>query len=350
MPGRRMQIAFVTHSQADKWPDLRRGDMVDPDLQPERFRSGVDVWIAQTYLQLRELLQREFGAEAMFTDRFVPGAICVAHRDDLNSLSHPPFFAFVVGVRADRPPICVADRVVIQNPLQEGTAHQHFVPLWPQPGLIPRDAARAAELRRVGYLGRAASAPAWFRDPAFYNRLGDMGIEFVIREQAWHDYSDLDAVVACRDEAPTMLEFKPATKLYNAWLAGVPALLGPEPAYRVARRSDLDYLEVRSAQDVIEALLSLKKSPSRYAAIAGNGLLRGQEYSTEAIRRRWLALFRAEVVPGYRTWSGNPSSVWRLMRGTGQLLSQKLLSRRFKSTIRRELQRLSTIEATDRRA
>ena len=37
---------------------------------------------------------------------------------------------------------------------------------------------------------------------------------------------------------------KPPSKLFNSWLAGVPAVLGHESAYRAERRSDLDYIEV----------------------------------------------------------------------------------------------------------
>jgi hypothetical protein len=47
----------------------------------------------------------------------------------------------------------------------------------------------------------------------------------------WHDYSTDDLVLAVRDLTEKDALVKPASKLVNAWIAGVPALLGPEPAF-----------------------------------------------------------------------------------------------------------------------
>jgi hypothetical protein len=98
------RICFVTHTQADKWQDLLTGQRIAPADHPERFRSGVDVWVAQTYLYIADALERATGEPPRFTDQFVPGAINVAHRDDLNNFGTPFHASFVVGVRADRPP------------------------------------------------------------------------------------------------------------------------------------------------------------------------------------------------------------------------------------------------------
>ena len=53
---------------------------------------------------------------------------------------------------------------------------------------------------------------------------------------------------------------KPASKLVNAWHAGVPALLGPEPAYQ-ALRMQFDYIEIRSPEDAIREVIRLKENP-----------------------------------------------------------------------------------------
>ena len=50
--------------------------------------------------------------------------------------------SYLIGVRADRPPLLVADRVVRQNTLAEDDAREIGIPLWPQPGIRPRDPSR----------------------------------------------------------------------------------------------------------------------------------------------------------------------------------------------------------------
>ena len=61
------------------------------------------------------------------------------------------------------------------------------------------------------------------------------------------DYRTLDAVIAVRPFEPHLYFAKPASKLINAWRAGVPALVGPEFASREIRRTDDDFLEVADA-------------------------------------------------------------------------------------------------------
>ena len=73
---------------------------------------------------------------------------------------------------------------------------------------------------------------------------------------------------------PIVLETKPASKLVNAWAAGVPAMLGPEPAYRELRSSPLDFLETPAAEAVLDAIDRLRGEPGLYAAMAENGLRR----------------------------------------------------------------------------
>ena len=291
--------------------------------------------MAQTYLYMRTRLSAT-GEPARFTDQFVPGQINVAHRDDLNNFGTPFHPASSSEVRADRPPLLAADAVVIQNPIEEDGVLRHFVPLWPQPGLRARDPARGERFTRLGYLGRTGSLPRWCESPAFYEKLRELGVEFVIREKEWHDCSDLDAILARREELPTMLTHKPATKLYNAWLADLPALVGPEPAFNAARKSDWISSEVQTAEDVYAAVKALKSRPGLYQAMVENGRERGREYSVQAIRERWLNLLTDRLLVDYECWRRTPA----LLRTLGfpfALLRQKTAAERFKNQLRHEL-------------
>ena len=73
----------------------------------------------------------------------------------------------------------------------------------------------------------------------------------------WADYSDVDLVLAVRPPIGTHTD-KPASKLYNAWRAGVPALLGPEPAFRELYTDTLDYVEVSTVDEALAAIDRLR--------------------------------------------------------------------------------------------
>jgi hypothetical protein len=82
-----------------------------------------------------------------------------------------------------------------------------------------------------------------------------------------------------------MLTHKPATKLYNAWLADLPALVGPEPAFNAARKSD-HFFEVQTAEDVYAAVKALKSSPDCIRQWWKTGVNVAANIR-QAIRERW---------------------------------------------------------------
>jgi hypothetical protein len=80
---------------------------------------------------------------------------------------------------------------------------------------------------------------------------------------------------------------KPAAKLVNAWAASVPAILGPEVPYRELRRSNLDFLEARSAGEALAAIDQLRHDPALYAAMVANGAARVRDFGADRITHYW---------------------------------------------------------------
>lgn len=326
-----MEIYFVTRKDYAQWEDIEILRDSDVDKMPERFRSGVDVWIAQTYLFLREPLHKR-GIECRFTDRFIPGAICIAHRDDLNSYRSSSFQSYVVGIRADRPPLYTSHRCILQNDLFQDNHRYKYIPLWPQPGLLPRRVERAQQISKLAYFGRDSSAPDWFRSADFHHALAELGVVFDIRTDAWYDYRDVDLLLAYREEPALMLRYKPATKLYNAWFAETPALLGPEPAYLSLKRCELDFLSVTTPQDILMVIKQLKAKPKRFQEMIENGRLRAADFSVAAIRHRWVNFLVDEVIPQWESWRKNfhASETYRLSSFIWQLTLQKMSAKLFR--------------------
>jgi hypothetical protein len=138
-----------------------------------------------------------------------------------------------------------------------------------------------------------------------------MGLEWIVKPRShWHDFSDLDVVLAVRrfqpENDPTWAdvqgEWKPATKLYNAWQAGVPAILGREPGFQAERCTPLDYLEVDSLEQTLAALEQLKQDVTLRQEMVRNGKLRARDTVPEVRVRQWREFLLEVAVPAYWRW------------------------------------------------
>jgi len=291
------------------WGALLREPITEDliDANHWRFRECNDCWVMLTYLHLRAR-----GLDVRITDHFVPGAICVASYWDL-PIKALPLRSYVVACRHDGPRPEICEHTIVQNPSQVTRGTDHLIQHWPQPGLIPRDRSRGPSLRRVDYKGWENNLWEALRAPAFREALARMDVELHIdgkpqdaRQLRWHDYAHADAVLAVRDLTERDYYNKPASKLINAWLAGVPALLGPEPAYQALRRSELDYFEVRTPADAIDAIARLRADPGLYARVVENGNLRSREFTTHQIAARWRDVLAGPVAEGFASWRERP--------------------------------------------
>ena len=317
------RIHFVLDPRATHWPDIHALAERDIERMPARFVGGRNSWIAQTFVRLRAAIEAR-GWIASAGPGFPEGAVSIAHRDDVNGFAVRAHRSFLVVVRADRAPARACDLAIVQNGLAPDR-HERFLPLWPQPGLVPRDERRGTRIERLAYHGRLTSAPPWFCAPEFLAALRRRAIEFQPKPLGWEDYRDVDVAMAARDELGEVLKRKPATKLYNAWLAGVPLLACPEPAYEELRSAPLDYLQIRSASDVLAALDALRADPPLYAAMVENGRTRARRFTVEAVRERWMRLLEKEVVPA--SLEAAHGSVARRAWFMRAMATQKALSR-----------------------
>ncbi len=307
----RVPLNFVMKGR-EIWPEIledRVADIGPADLRA-RCNDGFSSWILQTYVLMR---QGGFAVERAPMPR--PGFVNVVH----------PFFfglrdrgtrAFLLACRADAHRPWSANFWLEQNGARGETHRNSWVPHWPQPGLIPRDAARGALIETLVFKGEALNFDARFRDPAFLEDLRQLGVSLRLDVFAgvtetptgprtvfdWHDYSTADLVIAARNLSPEDAAGKPASKLVNAWAAGVPALLGPEPAFREQRRTELDYIEIRGPDDVLAAVRALRARPELYRAMIANGRTRATEFTTARVLDRWRGVLNGPVRAAFLAW------------------------------------------------
>ena len=250
------------------------------------------------------------GLPVTLADRAPRDGLVVFHAKERHALARTLAWRAditLVGIRADSRSPALADVEVVQNGRFADGHRRVFIPSWPQPGLVPRAPSRGDVIRRVAYKGFARNLDAAFRSAQWSAFLAARGIEWVFdaveyerhrdaaAPVAWHDYSAVDLVVAVRPKDHRLHTAKPASKLVNAWRAGVPALLGAEVAFRELRRSDLDYLEVAALDEARAAVVRLQERPDLYRAMIENGYRRVTEFGNETLVERWRALLFDEL-------------------------------------------------------
>lgn len=288
----------------------------DPEPWSVEGQERRRAWILQTYLHMQA---NGYGVHIAPELPRTGIVVFIPEEESLHALTQQytdahRFLTFVT-VRADVIEFrsSWADAEIVQNGRFADDQRSFFVPHWPQPGIIPRDTSRGTTIKHITFKGGFGSLDKRFRSDAWHAFLEDRGLTFEIASKhtqgtvpRWHDYAQADLMLAVRPlhgDGGERCE-KPASKLINAWHAGVPAIVGPEYAFRELCESPLDYIEVRTLSEAMDAVDTLRADPGRYQAMVENGQRRAQAFTPERIAERWgEVLF--EHVPGIassRTW------------------------------------------------
>jgi hypothetical protein len=300
----------------------RDASKLDVDRDWTRFKNAQQSWILQTYLRLRAV-----GADVALSSQLPEDGLAVfyaAHKRQIQRLWTKQCRCLLVGVRGDRHEVDLADVEILQNPVLADSPRRIAMPHWPQPGLIAREAGRGVRLENVAFKGVRKSLHPEFAGPEWDRALQAMGLSWhdasSVSEggeapQDWRDFRFVDAVLAVRPPRRDAYPGKPATKLINAWQAGVPAILGPESAYLALRESELDFLIAADAKHALAALRSLKEKPELYRAMVENGFRRARAFDVPALTQRWQCLLFAELLPQAETLRRRTSPRWRRAAG-----------------------------------
>lgn len=309
------------------WPEIVAGtdDTLTEDDKADRSVSSLDNFVIVPYLHFKQM-----GAEVERSPDVRPGYINIANARNISVRRRNPF-AFLVVTRGDAFFPEVADFVIEHNDCRQKTDRAIYLPHPPLPGLIPRDTTRT-EPRTIVYKGIRRNFDPMFLTDSFAADLARLGFELRIDDfqgmadghgTAVHDFSDGDIALAVRNITVDDAEGKPANKLVNAWRAGTPALLGPEPAYQELRRSELDYFEVSTAEDVIASLSALREKPELYAAMVENGHERAVDFMPDAIYGKWIEGINGPITARFEAWSRESALSKLLFAGRAALQGKR---------------------------
>lgn len=308
-----MQLKHPVHFVAPDdvvWPELLDWDGTQIGDQTLSDRSGgiLHSWVLRTYYQLRRVGENvTLSAEQ--------------RRDAINIVSPRDFgrrqrdlHSFIVVPQGDAHHSQLANFRILQNgvrPLDDAAA---VIWHWPQPGIIPRDPQRGNDVSCLCYKGRLLNLDDQFKSDDFIASLKAQGIAFDIDaysglrgDHSWNDYAEADAVLAVRNLTLYDADKKPASKLVNAWFADIPAILGPEPAYRELGTPGEDYLEVRTAQEALDAVVSLKSDPELFQTLIANGRRRRAAYTETALTSLWLDTLNGPIAQHFSRWLKRPA-------------------------------------------
>ena len=290
-----------------------------PDVYWTGFRShmrgGVYAWTVQTFQRLRDA-----GLHCELSDQLPTEGILVAHRKSLPRNFVPPAGVLFVCLRADATfhPFAHLHVVLTQRALSRWYPSV-YMPHWPQAGLIPRDPTRGDRWAHAAFFGDAACIAREMQGDQWAATLRELQLTWQhVPPEKWHDFSEIDVVVAIRDFAGRHhYANKPPTKLFNAWHAGVPAVLGRESAYEQQRQGPLDYLEARTLADLVTALRRLRDDVNLRREMITNGAQRAQESDPATIVTRWQDFFKNVAEPALKKWRSASDLQRRLFQWNG---------------------------------
>jgi hypothetical protein len=292
--------------RTEVWQELLNNECPPTaDSLYDKLLTGSDCWSILTYLQLKNR-----GLDVRLSTNFLPDSICVTTTYDELRIRELPFRSYVVICQADGPRPEICEQRVVQNHLNVVDQTDHFISHWPQPNLQVRDQSRGTTIESLVFKGFLHNLAESFRSDVFLAQLNSLGVSLSISSadlnacvsNGWIDYDHADLMLAVRTCTEYNLGFKPPSKLINAWLAGCPALLGPEPAFQVLRESELDYIEVSRPEDAIAAIQRLQENPKLYTAMIENGWRRASDFTPDRISQQWRDLLAGPIASGYEQW------------------------------------------------
>lgn len=274
-------------------------------LQNMRWEDGTvactrHTWIWPLYCQLK---MRGCSVSIDYKPRLK--AINVVHCQTARRIFSARDFLdyYMVGIRADFRPFPYGQIEIVQNRKSEGK-NRIYMPLYPQPGLIPRDTQRS-QVENICFAGREQNSA---RVSGLEKELNKLGCRFVFKGIGkWHEMSDVDILLGIRsfDKAPH--HSKPPTKMFNAWGAGIPFIGGYDSAFKQVGVPGENYLRVSTPYELIESIKALKTEPSLYNKLVENGKKAYELYSPSRITDLWIELFCKQIIPDYEQWSRSRS-------------------------------------------
>lgn len=269
---------------------------LEPEVVPQHHTGNhgtAENWIYQTWARLKQS-----GILTTLSIKMPVSGIVFALGSSLKKdfVARPGIC--LVDIVADAPPHPAAALYIVQNRIQQQyIPDSFFVPHWPQPKMIPRSPSRGNRFENIAFVGDPCHLAPELQQQEWYDHLRNtLGLSFSIKPpNQWHDYSEIDGIVAIRSFSQSRYLSKPATKLYNAWLAGIPFIGGRDIAYADEGNPGKNYLVATSPKELLMHLRHLKENQSLREQLVAEGHHQGVLYTQQKTIEHWNSLTQQTI-------------------------------------------------------
>ncbi len=284
-----------------RWQDILSGAKPKPAEIKNRIITGEDIWVLLTYLHLYHAgYDVTVGSEGREDKINVIDGVKSRPRNTFSNF-------FYIACRTDAHYPFFGHFVLHQNLIRSEHKNEIYIPQWPQPGLIKRDPKRGNDIQTVAFFGQPVrNLSEEFQSADFKSKLKAKGIEFIIKGKnnnnvEWHDYSNVDLVIAVRDVPVELLKIKPVNKVTNAWLADSLCITGDEPAVEAAFANKDAVLHATTTDGVISIIDLLKNNPDIFSLLREEGRNLAQDYSEDSILKKWIDI-ETNINTTFQAW------------------------------------------------
>ena len=322
-----MKISFLLspdHLPDYDWQEAwKQGKTVH--LEEAGVTATIQSWIYQTWALLTQA-----GVSCDLVTAMPLEGIVIFISGFFSRYRQLPKNLFLVDVVADGNPLPSTHFHLVQNKAYaRWLPNSLFIPHWPQPNLIPRHPHRGRRFEKISFFGCSQNIAPELCSSEWTTQLRrELGLYLDhLSPYYWHDYGESDAVIAIRDFSRSRQYHKPATKLYNAWHAGVPFIGGRDSAYAADGRPGVDYLVATSPKKVLEHLRHLKENDAFREHLVEQGHQSASFFTQEATLEYWKKLIqetRPDLALQWQKKSALQRSLFWMTQRTSSFLDYRL--------------------------
>ena len=281
-------------------------DLWDPDAEPSLHQSGYGHSFLELYVRLRRAGHQVSIGSEIPVDRAAV-VVCLEELSGWKRHGAPSKTIRLcwrllrrkvplVVIRNDvhphiRAPYCASLEFLPTTASVQHPDRQCVLPLLPQRGLRPRSDSRLSHIEFVGLKTYSQNVPDWV--PELERLLAPHGVGVRVDTEEgdshdWADFVELDSVL-CFQPSATLGDArrKPATKLINAWAAGVIPICEPHTAYTEIAEPGRDSLFATTPEAIVGWVARLNQDHELASALFAGAQRRGAEFSTSLILARW---------------------------------------------------------------
>ncbi len=254
------------------------------------------LWTLRTYLELKEHF------DCNLTDVIPESGITFFFRGSINFTQKPNKNQFWVCMVADAVWHPYSHVNLFQNhSTLTAYPQSFFIRHWHQLSIIKSKSVNSSP-QNIYYFGDKTNLAPMLRSEDWQSFIEKNGFKFQIPPfSKWNDYSVIDVVIGIRSfNGDEIFLNKPSSKLINAWRANVVFIGGSDSAYTYERQTSLDYIDVKTYDELKTALLNLTNDNELFHKYRQQSVKCAERFPDTFFVDQWISLINNKILPLYQ--------------------------------------------------